>query len=723
MRTEVSRFAMAIAMIGGLAAPALAQTARSDDAETVFVLGRLNASAHDSEGQAIATDVVTAEEMRIANQQTVDQAIDRVAGATASNTGGSRNERLIYVRGFDRFQTTLSIDGVRVFLPADNRIDFTRFLTGNVAEVQVAKGYVSVLDGPGGIGGAVNIVTRKPDRPFELSGVASLTGNGDTAWNGNTVSGLIGSRLDKFYVQASGVVARRDNFDLSDDFKPVNLALENGGEREHSGSHDWAANFKAGWTPNDTDEYVISYMRQSGAKNAPYHVSDAANTRFWSWPYWDLNSIYFLSTTQIAPNLTLKTRVYRNGFQNLLESFDDASQTTQSLPRSFFSYYDDAAWGASAQLAWKIVEANTLTAAFHFRDDEHNERQLGFIRTPAAGSPFINAAYAEPWQRTKEDTYSIAIEDVQKLGENVDLIVGAAYNWTDLKEAADVNVSVTGTTIANALQVFAPVTYPLEDMHALDGQAAVVWRAGDATRLHASVSSRARFPTLMERFSSRFGAAIPNPDIDPERATNYELGLDFNPIQSFHLNGAVFYSDVRDALVSIPVAFAAPIGNVSQTKNLGDGQYFGFELAATADVLDNLRFGGNLTYVRRELDQVAPQAVVATPGADPTNPGFQLQGVPDLKMYVYADWRVVPQLTITPSLDWASQRWTATSAAPLRFYQTGDYILFNLAAALDLSPNVSLVVGGKNLTDENYTLVDGFPEEGRSFYASVRFKN
>lgn len=43
------------------------------------------------------------------------------------------------MRGFDRFQVPLSIDGVRVYLPADNRIDYGRFLTPDVAEVQVAK--------------------------------------------------------------------------------------------------------------------------------------------------------------------------------------------------------------------------------------------------------------------------------------------------------------------------------------------------------------------------------------------------------------------------------------------------------------------------------------------------------------------------------------------------------------------------------------------------------
>src|ERR1700742_2914271 len=83
-----------------LAAPAMAQEAKatSDKPDTVFVLGRIMANPTDSEGQHIGGSSISAEEMRKLDARTVDQAIDLVPGATASNTGGSRNERLIYVR-------------------------------------------------------------------------------------------------------------------------------------------------------------------------------------------------------------------------------------------------------------------------------------------------------------------------------------------------------------------------------------------------------------------------------------------------------------------------------------------------------------------------------------------------------------------------------------------------------------------------------------------------
>lgn len=729
MKLGIRTGASAAAIIAGfasLAAPAIAQ-ATATDTDTVFILGRIDSGIAASDGETVSSSSITGEEMRTFDRASVDEALDLIPGANSAPTGGSRNERLIFIRGFDRFQTTLSIDGVRVFLPADNRIDFGRFLTADLAEIQVSKGYVSVLNGPGSLGGAVNLVTRKPSREFEAEVIGTITMDKDASKNGSSVSALLGTRQDQFYAQISGATSERDSWTMSDDFRPVVPALEDGGERVNSASDDWRINAKAGWTPNDTDEYAISYIKQSGSKNAPYHVSDTANTRFWTWPYWDIESVYALTRTQLAPNLQLRSRVYYNTFENLLQTYDNAAQNTQTLPRAFDSYYEDAAYGANATLEWKPWDGNVLTAAFHFRNDEHSDRQDGFIRTPATGNPFVNAPYSEPWQTTEEETYSFAVEDVWSLSDTVDVVAGVSYDWTNLKSATDVNVAAGGTATAPA-PVFTPVSYPLKDMDAVNGQAAILWDATSDISLHASVSSRARFPNLFERFSSRFGTAIPNPDVAPERATNYEIGGAINFGPSVKLEGAVFYSDIQDALVQVPVALAAPFGTVNQTRNAASAEYTGIELALTANVSDGFDIGGNLTLMEREFGQVTPISSVPgttppTTGGDPTNPLFRPQGVPDFKGFVYAAMSPFDGLTITPNIEFASDRWTVTSGAPLRYYETGQYALFNVAADWTVSPNVSLLFTLKNLTDENVVLTDGFPEEGRNATLSVRFRN
>src|SRR6185437_12713691 len=117
----------------------------------VFSLGQLD---------MIGGSTVTNEAMWTFNKKSLGQAVNILPGVSSTNSGGARNEGDILVRGFNRLEVPLSIDGVRVYLPADNRIDMNRFLTDDLAEVQVAKGYVSVLNGPGAMGGAINLVSR-----------------------------------------------------------------------------------------------------------------------------------------------------------------------------------------------------------------------------------------------------------------------------------------------------------------------------------------------------------------------------------------------------------------------------------------------------------------------------------------------------------------------------------------------------------------------------------
>lgn len=159
-------FTIGVLTGGGALAADAANDAAVNPGTGVFTLGQINVSAQAA-GQPIGGSSLSADEMQTFNKQSLDQAMDIIPGVTSSTTGGQRNERLVYIRGFDRYQIPVMMDGVRIYLPADNRLDFGRLLTPDLSEIQVSKGYASVLDGPGAMGGAINLVTRKPTRAFE----------------------------------------------------------------------------------------------------------------------------------------------------------------------------------------------------------------------------------------------------------------------------------------------------------------------------------------------------------------------------------------------------------------------------------------------------------------------------------------------------------------------------------------------------------------------------
>jgi iron complex outermembrane receptor protein len=233
-------------------------------------------------------------------------------------------------------------------------------------------------------------------------------------------------------------------------------------------------------------------------------------------------------------------------------------------------------------------------------------------------------------------------------------------------------------------------------------QTALIWRYDTAAEVFASVSDRSRFPVLFELYSTRFGTATPNPDLGPERATNVELGWK-GRMRGVRLEGSVFYSSVRDLIQTVVLP-----DTTTQTQNVGDGEFYGFEVAIDAPIGSTMTVGGNYTALSKTI-------------RDALLPNLRPTGTPAHKAFLFAAWRPIQKLTITPSLDLAGDRWSDVNPAPaFPYVRTGAYSLFDVSAQYSLVRNFDVVVGFKNLTDDNYSLAWGFPQAGRSFYVKTR---
>lgn len=699
----------------------------------------------------IGGSTITNEAMYTFNKNTVDQALSIVPGVSVQQSGNSRNERDIQVRGFDRFRVPLYMDGVRMYLPADNRLDFNRFLTADIAEIQVQKGYVSVLNGPGGLGGAINLVSRKPTKEVELEGRVGAVFDGDLGSMGQWSSyAFTGTRQKGYYAQVSGTFVDQDHFDMSGDFKQspgiCNAAFcqgypyENGGNRDHSDSEDWRINTKVGITPNATDEYSINYTTQANTRGSPIHVNRQivqgiffqTKERHWTWDDWSTSTASWLSKTKLGDASYIKTNAYWNTFGSDLFFHDNRNYTTRILD----SIYDDHSVGGFVEMGTELIPMNTLKGVIHYRQDVHKEWDLDYDATALTG-PFTGRS---PTETSKEETWSFAAENTFHATSFLDFVAGVSYDTNQVLRA-DFTETATPTTLRSQPEK--------PEVDAWNWQGAAILDYSRTGIAHASVSSRTRFATLFERYSTRFGTRSVDPNLDPERATNYELGASdlFGDVK---VSGAVFYSDIRD---NIQNAFYAANGNNSIVGINVDGESYGLELSADWDVTRTVRVGGNYTYIERDFDYLSASREI-TPFAQSTQAvasvaAYQPEGTPAHKAFLYASWQATHQLTLTPSLELSSDRTvlitdcrttltsgatvssavgcpgantrTATQARP-NFTDIGSYALLNFRADYDFTENFSTAVGVTNLLDQNYALADGFPEPGRQFYATARAK-
>ena len=88
-------------------------------------------------------------------------------------------------------------------------------------------------------------------------------------------------------------------------------------------------------------------------------------------------------------------------------------------------------------------------------------------------------------------------------------------------------------------------------------------------------------------------------------------------------------------------------------------------------------------------------------------------------MFLYAGYRPIPQLTLTPSIEVAGDRWTSITNGNW-YYRTGAFCLTNFNADYTPGDNIKFSAGVRNAFDDYYVLADGYPSPGRTFYLASK---
>lgn len=631
---------------------------------------------------------VSQEDMRRFDRNTLDEAILLAAGTSVSLVG-ARNETDVWIRGFDRWRVPLYQDGIPVYLPYDDRIDFSRFSTIDVAAIQVEKGFASVIDGPGAMGGAINLVSRIAQKPLEGEARYEGTFDSDGQYDGTLADGFVGSRQGNWFAQAAGSFDRQTHFRLSDDFVPG--TLQGSGDRIDSYHEDYKINLKAGYASAGT-EYSVNFIDQIGKKdNAPPDdliPSQFLNqVKYWTWPAWNMRSIYLLAKQVIdADGSFIKAQLYDERFFNQLDSFDSIAYDTQNTPKSFDSTYLDYAAGGGVELDENLAGgADTVRVAGHFRWDQHNESES------TRNAPFA-PLYDEPWETAQETTTSAAVENIFRPGPAWQIIAGASYDFRHL--IGDSEWVAQGTTPPFGYSY----AYPVADKRAWNGELALDYAYSDTGSLRLTYADRARFPTLFEMYSTRFGAFVNNPELEPERSHYAQLGVT-DTIAGTHVSADVFIARVSDAIEAVALS-----PQTSEDENVGTERQTGYEIELSRELASTLDGGAQFSQLHRE--QLSGAVVPVD--------------TPDQRLFAWLDWHPLPAVSLVPSVDLTGQRWLQNAVNATVYYRAGSFALLGVKAAYRASDGLSLEAGVRNLTDRNYVIEDGYNGPGRQYFAGLR---
>ncbi len=648
-----------------LAAPEIGSAAATPSDSTasgkkVFTAGEITVTGKKKHSK----ESVTADAMETLDKKNIAQAVNLLPGINLGNAG-ARNEGMIYVRGFDMRQVPLYLDGIPQYVPYDGYVDPNRFTTFDLSEITVSKGYTSVLFGPNTLGGAINMVSRKPEKQFEatLRG-GMISGNDRIASDFAALN--FGSNQGVWYAEGNLSTLNSDFLPLSDSYVPTKN--ENGGKRDNSQAKDFKGGVKIGYTPNSTNEYALSFNAINSNKGVPvYAGSNPANkARFWKYTDWDKSSLYYIGKTAIGSKSYLKTRAYYDGYYNVLDSYDDATYTTQK--KGFTSVYDDKTFGVSAELGGELITDNTLKLAVHEKHDLHREYNVG-----------------QTAKKFEDNIISLAVENSWKASQHISVIFGARQDFSNTIKAQD----LVGTVIS---------PFPLEDNQAANYQLAVAGRISEHQEVTGYLARTTRFPTLKDRYSYRFGSALPNPALAPEKSWNYGLDYSVKPADNLKLMTSVYQSKLSDVIQQVDNVTPG----VYQFRNTGEATYTGFECSADWRAASWLKAFGVYSYIDRKND---------------SNPSLRFTDVPHNKISGYLQFLLGKNTWTLVEAEYNSKRYSTSDGK----YTAGSYGLLNLRANTTLHNSLSIQAAVENVFDRNYAVSEGYPEPGRQFVLSVGY--
>jgi iron complex outermembrane receptor protein len=648
-----------------LCTPASAEEPKPDTG--VFKLGEVVVSA-EGETPPGSVNRISEKDLRTFNRDDLSEALDLTPGVAVARTG-ARNERTVFVRGFDVKHVPLFMDGIPIYVMYDGYSDYGRFTTFDIAQITVSKSAASVLYGPNTMGGAINVVTKQPDKPFETNAGVGMAG-GDT----RTAYANFGTNQGKWYAQGGASYMDRDYFDLSGDFEPT--ATEDGGKRENACLTDQKVSFKFGYLPIPGDEYTFSYSKQEAEKGNPVYTGDdpAFRIRYWQWPQWDKESYYFNTRTAIGADGYIKTRWYYDKYDNSHFSFDDAAYTTQNRPSSFKSWYNDDTMGGSLEAGTGWGKRHDLKAALHYKRDQHKEHDNN-----------------EPKRTFQDEYWSIGLEDTITLTDRWSMRAGASHDWQNALKAEQYD-GATGIISAA----------PTKDASAFNPQVGLFYDFSDTGSAYATIARKSRFPTMKDRYSYRMGYGLPNPGLDPEIATNYEIGCKTHS-DKIDLEGGAFFNDVQDyiLLVTIPDP-DDPTATLQQNQNVGRVDLYGAETRLTVRFTDTLAGGVGYTYTQWD-NRSGSEKIIDIPAHKIT---AQVQ---------YSPWK---RLALTADGTHYAGRFSSSNGVR----ETRSFTVADFKAAYTLLDGLKLEVGINNAFDENYEVEEGYPEEGVNYFANLIYR-
>jgi iron complex outermembrane receptor protein len=470
--------------------------------------------------------------------------------------------------------------------------------------------------------------------------------------------------------------------------------------------------WRTGLFLNDTASHAETYLSDSagedvftGPLNIDVHAVSVPASAFSNQVY-QFDERHWMHAASI-------THDDDNFFWSVIGSLYDYAKDDQRIPSVALPQARAGGAGSIVRMdgtGWGTLDLHAFTKSIPDHDLHGGAHYDGFTLANRrfATDDWKDGSPGGLLQEARGHTRTLALwaEDEWSVAPRWTLTLGARYEWW--KAYGGRNFSASPPL---------DVDQPGLTAKGLSPKASLRWQPWRRWSVSLSAGRALRFPTVSELYqaiSTGPTITVPNPSLDPEKATSAELAVERSS-KSGHFRLSFFHEDVRNALVSQ----SAPLVPGSTTlfsfvQNIDRTRTNGIELVADKrNVLPRFDLAGSVTLAD-------PKTI--SDRAFPAAEGKLIPQVPRRKATLVATWRPDDRLSLTGAVRYSSRMFGTIDNKDVvghTFQGFEGFVVADARALYRLSPHWSIAAGVENLTDRRYFLFHPFP--GRTFTAELHW--
>ena len=531
-----------------------------------------------------------ASELREASALDIGEALGWKAGLWRLRKGGIANE--VVLRGLQSRDLNVLIDGQRVYGACPNHMDPASFHVdfAEVDRVEVGKGPFDVKN-QGGLGGTVNVVTRKPEPGWHAT--PTLAAGSFGLLNPSLTLGRGGDRLSAL----AGYSYRRSlPYRDGDGRRFTELANYRPEDQEDEAFSIGTAWGRVVWAPAPGHQLDLAYTRQdSGAVLYPYLLMDAL------WDDTDRVSLRYEATGLGARQASVRAQGY---FTRVDHWMTDERRTSSIAKPRAYSMGTQAETQTAGGRAEGVLGGLTVGVEGYERRWDATNEMAGSGYAPQAMVPGVSVRVGGAF-----------VEYTRSLGHGAGLSTGARLDAA----RSEADPTLANVVLYEAYQgtrlLSASDTLPA-------GKLRLAWRHG-SWELAVGVGHASRVPEATERYLAlkRAGSDwVGNPDLVPSRNTSLDAAVGFTRA-GFRVDLGLYAHRVDDYITVYDQARRTGLPGVMNTMARSfanvDAALSGAELGWSLPIVFGRVFvSGDISYVRGRQDGDASRGIAAGPLAE-----------------------------------------------------------------------------------------------------------